>query len=151
MMQMLNEKCSEALYLIVSIILLFSCTPQSDNRQDYSPKFQQYYAEGELLYHQYCGNCHQSNGKGLGRLYPPIDHSDFMDEEFEDVVCTIKYGKEGVLIVNGVEYNMAMKGNPGLTELEVAEIVTYIYNTWSHKKGMVDVKEVTQVLLTCNN
>ena len=46
---------------------------------------------------------------------------------------------------------MTMKGNPGLTDLEVAEIATYIYNTWSHNKGLIDVREVTPLLSTCNN
>lgn len=148
---MLSKKCSGALYLIASVILFFSCTSQSDTRQDYSPKFQQYYVQGGILYEQYCSNCHQRNGKGLGRLYPPVDQSDFMDNNFEEVICIIKYGKQGPLLVNDIDYNMTMKSNPGLTELEVAEIATYIYNTWSHKKGLVDVKEVTQILSTCNN
>jgi mono/diheme cytochrome c family protein len=107
--------------------------------------------QGEVLYKKYCSNCHQDNGKGLGRLYPPVDQSDFMDKSFEAVICTIKYGRSGLLMVNNVDYNMMMKGNPALTELEVAEIATYIYNTWSNKKGMVDVKEVTQILSGCNN
>lgn len=146
----MKRKLSAVLYLI-TFVLLGSCTAKTDNQQTYSPKFQQYYVQGEVLYIKHCSNCHQLNGKGLGRLYPPVDQSDFMDNNFDDVVCTIKYGKQGLLIVNGIDYNMAMSGNAGLTELEVAEIATYLYNTWSHKKGLVDVKEVTQILSKCNN
>lgn len=131
--------------------MLISCTSKSDNSQIYSPKFQQYYVQGEILYNKHCSNCHQTNGKGLGRLYPPVDKSDYMDNNFEAVICLIKNGKQGPLIVNGIEYNMIMKNSPGLTELEVAEIATYIYNTWSHKKGLVDVMHVSQLLASCNN
>ncbi len=137
---MLNRNLSTTLYLI-TLVLLASCTTKTDNQQTYTPKFQQYYVQGEVLYKKHCSNCHQPNGKGLGRLYPPVDQSDFMDHNFDDVICTIKYGKQGLLVVNGVDYNMAMSGNAGLTELEVAEIATYLYNTWSHKKGLVDVKD----------
>jgi len=147
---MLNRNLSTTLYLI-TLVLLASCTTKTDNQQTYTPKFQQYYVQGEVLYKKHCSNCHQPNGKGLGRLYPPVDQSDFMDNNFDDVICTIKYGKQGLLVVNGVDYNMAMSGNAGLTELEVAEIATYLYNTWSHKKGLVDVKVVTQILSKCNN
>ncbi len=133
------------------ILFLFSCTSNSENSRNYSPKFQQYYAQGQVLYQLHCSNCHQTNGEGLGRVYPPLERSDFMDKNFEDVLCIIKYGKQGRLIVNSVDYNMPMKGNPGLTELEVAEIVTYIYNTWTHDKGIIDVRDVSQVLSTCNN
>jgi mono/diheme cytochrome c family protein len=131
------------------VALLFSCSPKQENADDRSPKFQQYYVQGQTLYQQYCSNCHQANGKGLGRLYPPVDQSDFMENNFDEVICTIKYGKQGILIVNGDDYNMEMKGNPGLTELEIAEIVTYVYNTWSHKKGLVDVNEVSRILANC--
>ena len=135
-------------YLTV-VALLFSCSPKQENSDDHSTKFQQYYVQGQVLYQQYCSNCHQANGKGLGRLYPPIDQSDFMENNFDEVICTIKYGKQGILIVNGDDYNMEMKGNPGLTELEIAEIVTYIYNTWTHKKGLVDVTDVSRILANC--
>ena len=135
-------------YLTV-VALLFSCSPKPENSDDHSTKFQQYYVQGQVLYQQYCSNCHQANGKGLGRLYPPVDQSDFMENNFDEVICTIKYGKQGILIVNGDDYNMEMRGNPGLTELEIAEIVTYIYNTWTHKKGLVDVNDVSRILANC--
>jgi len=147
-------KFSIRLFAPLSIIFLMcisSCSSKSGEEQMTSPKFQQYYVQGEVLYNKYCSNCHQHNGKGLGRLYPPLDQSDFMDRNFDEVVCTIKYGRQGSILVNGVDYNMAMSGNPALTELEVAEITTYIYNTWSHKKGLVDVKEATRILSACNN
>ena len=139
------------LILFSAAFLLFSCTSHTGKSEDNSPKFQQYYVQGQVLYQKHCSNCHQANGKGLGRLYPPLDQSDFMDKNFDKVVCVIKYGSKGDLVVNGVEYNMNMKGIPGLTELEVAELTTYIYNTWSHQKGLVDVSEVTQMLKACIN
>ena len=139
------------LTLLSTLISLLSCTSHSKKSDNNSAKFQQYYVQGQVLYLKYCSNCHQANGKGLGRLYPPLDQSDFMDSNFKEVVCLVKYGKVGKMEVNGVEYNMTMKGVPGLTELEVAEIVTYIYNTWSHQNGLVEVTEVAQLLSTCNN
>jgi len=133
------------------VFILFSCTSATESTSTYSPKFQQYYVQGEVLYKKYCSNCHQLNGKGLRRLFPPIDQSDFMDNNLNQVICIIKNGKQGSLLVNGVEYNMMMKGNPALTELEVAEIATYIYNTWSNQKGLIDVTDVSKILSTCNN
>lgn len=125
----------------------YSCNSGGKNQ---SPKFQQYYVQGEELYKKYCSNCHQTDGAGLGKLYPPLNQSDFMDAHFNEVVCIVKYGKKGTLAVNGVEYNMEMKGNPQLTELEVAEIVTYIYNSWSRERGLTDVTEVNQILSNCD-
>jgi cytochrome c551 len=112
-------------------------------------KFQQYYVQGEQLYKKNCSNCHQKKGSGLGRVYPPLSTSDYMDQHFEEVLCLMKYGKEGEIIVNGKKFNKAMKGITSLTELEIAEIATYIYNTWEHKKGMVEITQVTEALKKC--
>jgi cytochrome c551 len=124
------------------VFLLFACGKTS-------PKFTQYYVQGEKLYIKHCSNCHQLDGSGLGRLYPPLDESDYMQQNFPDVVCLILYGKSGELIVNGQQFNQPMPGIPSLTDLEVAEIATYIYNSWGHQRGIVEVKEATRILSSC--
>ncbi len=112
-------------------------------------KFQQYYVQGEQLYVRYCSNCHQKNGAGLGRVYPPLNTSDYMERNLNEVLCIMKYGKKGSITVNGVMYNLEMKGTTSLTELEIAEIATYIYNTWDHKRGIVDLTQVHGALAKC--
>ncbi len=129
-------------------IFFIACTSKSGG--DSSPKFKQYYVQGEQLYLRHCSNCHQENGKGLGLLYPPLDTSDYMQNNFEDVVCLIRNGKEGVLVVNGKSFNGKMPES-SLSDLEIAEITTYIYNTWSHQRGLVDVKSVSEILSSCDS
>ncbi len=121
---------------------------QTTQKED-TTKFTNYFRQGELLYSKHCSNCHQENGTGLGRVYPPLNQSDFMENNFEQVLCLMKYGIEGELIVNGKNYNLAMPGIPSLNDLEIAEIATYIYNSWGNKRGLVDVKDVNQILTTC--
>ncbi|HKZ38537.1 MAG TPA: cytochrome c [Chryseolinea sp.] len=137
-------------FLLSAFCLLLSCQ-KTDNSETSSPKFKQYFVQGEKLYLQHCSNCHQKNGAGLGLLYPPLDTSDYMQNHLEDVVCLIKNGKYGELIVNGKNYNQAMPGVPSLTDLEIAEITTFIYNSWSHEAGIVDVNRVSKILSTCDS
>lgn len=131
--------------LVAACILIIGCT----NNSSRDPKLTQYYNQGEELYLQHCSNCHQKNGKGLGRVYPPLDSSDFVATKFEEVICLIENGKKGSILVNGVEFNQAMPGIPTLTDLEIAEITTYLYNNWNRNRGIVEVKEVTRVLSSC--
>lgn len=145
-------KSSRMLIFILTSILVWivaACVPDNQNKSEDSVKFQQYYVEGERLYKVYCSNCHQSDGSGLGRLYPPLVRSDFMQKNLAEVICLIKYGRKGELWVNGVMYNQPMKGNPGLTELEVAEIATYIYNGWGNVHDRVEVAEASSILAAC--
>lgn len=85
----------------------------------------------------------------MGRLYPPLNTSDFMDKNLNEVICLIRYGISGELIVNGKDYNQSMQGVTSLSDLEIAEISTYIYNTWDHRRGIIDVKDVSLTLNKC--
>ncbi len=105
--------------------------------------------EGERLYLLHCSNCHQRNGEGLRRVYPPIAGSDFLEANLPGVVCGMKYGIQGEITVRGVMYNQAMPGVLSLTELELAEIATYIGNSWGAQQGIVDSRQVGPWLDSC--
>ncbi len=131
------------LFFLIAAFCLHSCGKQS------SPKFRQYYVQGEQLYTKHCSNCHQADGSGLGRVYPPLNTSDYMEQNFEDVLCLMRHGTSGEMIVNGLQFNQPMPGIPTLTDIEIAEIATYIYNSWSHERGIIEVKDVSAVLENC--
>jgi mono/diheme cytochrome c family protein len=132
--------------VIVLILEIISSCGKTNNNNS---KFTNYFRQGELLYTKHCSNCHQADGSGLGRLYPPLKQSDYMNENFEQVLCLMRNGIQGEVTVNGVQYNQAMPGVPTLTDLEIAEIATYIYNAWDNERGLVDVKEAERILNTC--
>ena len=137
------------------VLLLFTCLVPlflacSKNSNSQSVKTQQYFVEGELLYAKHCSNCHRPSGKGLGRLYPPLAQSDYMNANFEEVICLMKYGKQGEIIVNGKSYNKSMPGIPSLTELEIAEIATYIYGNWANTPRLIETQEVGKILEKCS-
>ena len=121
----------------------------SKSKSDRSAKFEQYYVQGELLYKKHCSNCHQVNGTGLGLVYPPLDSSDYMEKNFEQVLCLMKYGIKREILVNGKSYVQPMPGVQSLTDLEIAEIATYIYNTWEHQRGIIEVNDASKILKNC--
>ena len=148
-----NAKLASTFSFLLLAFCIISCTEKKRNQNPDtgSTKFQQYYLQGQALYLNHCSNCHQTNGTGLGRVYPPLHESDFMDNHFEEVICLIRHGKKGEIIVNEKSYIQGMPGISALTDLEIAEIATYIYNTWNHSRGIVDVKQVSQVLNSCKD
>lgn len=123
-------------------------TKEMDSRTEIRMK--QYMIQGKQLYLTYCANCHQQNGQGLARLYPPLAGADYLLEDLPRAACIIKNGKTDPITVNGVEYTQMMPGNPSLTPLEVAEILTYITNTWGNEAGMSSTRDVTRWLEDCN-
>lgn len=143
--------CAQLAMLMICPLLVKCSSKESKQGNDASSvKFTQYYLQGEQLYTKHCSNCHQKNGTGLGLLYPPLNQSDFMDDNLEKVICLMTHGISGELYVNGKNFNKKMPGIPSLTDLEVAEIATYIYNTWEHKRGLVDVTAIQDNAIICD-
>ena len=130
-------------------LLLSACSSNSGSADTSSVKFKQYYVKGEELYLNHCSNCHQATGTGLGLVFPPLNKSDYMDNNLNSVLCLMKYGSKGNLTVNGKKFVQPMPGVATLTDLEIAEIATYIYNTWENKRGIVDVTEVSKAMQAC--
>lgn len=147
---------------IFSILILFSfflpaCDRSSSSNQDRydhldqrtKVRLMQYLSEGKRLYELYCANCHQTDGTGLARLYPPLKNSDYMLQNREKVICGIRHGQQGEIIVNGIVFNQPMPANPGITDLEIAEIATYIYTVFGDTTQIVTINEVRKILENC--
>jgi len=73
-----------------------------------------------------------------------------MQEDLARTVCIIKNGQKGSIIVNGEEYNQQMPNNLNLTNLEIAEIATFIYNRFADSTIVVSAREVDTILLECD-
>jgi mono/diheme cytochrome c family protein len=135
--------------LVPLFVIALACSNRGGDA-GHSVKFEQYYNQGEQLYVVHCSNCHQKTGTGLGLVYPPVNQSDFIDNRFDEVICLMRNGRKGELIVNGKMYNQAMPPTT-LSDLEIAEIATYIYNTWGRSRGIVEVSAVSLQLQQCDS
>lgn len=111
-------------------------------------RLKQYKVQGSKIYATYCANCHQQDGKGLASLYPPLAGSDYLLEDMARAACIIKNGQSKEIVVNGVTYNQMMPGNP-ITNLEVAEVLTFIGNAWGNEAGLIGVKDVDKWIDEC--
>lgn len=125
---------------LVSATLHLTLSCQTDEEI----KRQKYITEGILLYRTHCANCHQTDGKGLQALYPPIAGSDYLAKK-DSVIHLIRYGQQGPILVNGKRYNRPMPANKQLSDLEIAEIATYIYHQWGNEKTITSVADVKTV------
>ncbi|WP_051211032.1 c-type cytochrome [Runella zeae] len=129
------------LMALVVWISITSCQDQERVKRD------QYLAEGFALFDTHCANCHQRDGKGLENLYPAISLEHLKNKE--QVICWIKYGIHQPMTVNGKNFDRPMPANPALKELEIAEITTYLYNTWGKETSITTIDTVEKALEKC--
>ena len=124
--------------LIFSLFIIFFSACQPNPHQ-----------EGERLYKKYCANCHMDNGEGLGALIPPLAGADYPGQNRERLPCLIKYGIKDTIVVNGKTYAEEMPGVPTLSEVQVANVLNYINNTWGNRQEPYRLNEVKALLEKC--
>jgi nitrite reductase (NO-forming) len=97
---------------------------------------------GRELFAGTCSVCHQANGAGLPGVFPPLAQSDFLNSDLHRAVGIPLHGLTGKIVVNGKDYDSVMPPMNQLNDDEVANILTYVLNTWDNKGGRVDATEV---------
>lgn len=99
---------------------------------------------GKLVYGQTCIACHQSEGQGIPNAFPPLAKSDYLNADVNRAIDIVLHGKSGEITVNGVKYNSIMTKQL-ISEEEVANVLTYVYNSWGNNKTVVTTEMVKKV------
>jgi nitrite reductase (NO-forming) len=100
---------------------------------------------GQALFAGTCSTCHQANGEGLAGVFPPLAKSSVLKEDPKRIVRIMLHGLNGPITVNGKDYNSTMPPMSQLTDDEVANIGTYVLNSWGNPGGRIDKDEVAAV------
>ncbi len=103
---------------------------------------------GQSLFAGTCSVCHQTNGAGLPGVFPPLAKSDYLATDPKRAIGVVLHGLSGKLTVNGSEYNSVMPPMNQLNDDEVANILTYVINTWGNAGERILTEEVTKVRAT---
>lgn len=140
-------------FILIFLIGISSCSPKPSNEENTlaqisDPEVMKYAVNGKRLYENHCANCHQNDGSGLGKLIPPLKNADYFKESIHRTVWIIRYGQEGPIQVNGTVFNQKMPENSSLKPLDIAQIVTYLYNIWEMEEGVISAPEVEKFLKT---
>lgn len=102
-------------------------------------------AAGERLYNGTCSVCHQNNGEGLPGVFPPLAGADYLLEDKRRAIDIVINGMSGPVTVNGKVYNSVMPPMSQLNDDEIANILTYVLNSWGNENGVVTREEVAAV------
>lgn len=134
------------------VFLVSSCGPAYKNEAfkklstEDQNKFQKYIIQGRDLYNLNCVSCHQKDGNGLKKLIPPLANADYLRTNQAESAGLIRNGAINPITVNGISYTPTMPPHPHLSNLEIAEILTYINNSWGNEFGFVDSRKVVEYL-----
>jgi nitrite reductase (NO-forming) len=106
---------------------------------------EQQVAAGKALFEGTCSTCHMPQGQGIDGVFPPLAKSDYIAADPRSVARVTLHGLEGPITVNGKEYNSIMPPMGQLTDDEVANISTYVLNSWGNPGGRVTKQEAAAI------
>ena len=101
-------------------------------------------SSGQLIYEQNCLTCHQANGSGVPNLNPPLRETDWVLGDKNRLINVLLKGLQGQEIEGDV-YDNAMPAHDFLTDNQIADVLTYIRNSFGNKASAVTADEVKTV------
>ena len=99
---------------------------------------------GKALYGRTCSACHQAEGQGVPNAFPPLAKSDFLNANPDRAVNAVLHGLSGEVTVNGKKFNNVMTSQ-NLTDDEVSDVLTYVYNSWGNNKTIITPEKVKAI------
>jgi mono/diheme cytochrome c family protein len=120
--------------------------PSPAAAKDGVPVNTDYLEKGGILFDEHCATCHQQNGKGVPGTFPPLAGNPNL-ANLALIVKTVHGGHHGKITVNGKSFDQTMPAiGAGFTAEEIAEVATYIRNSWGNQFGGVELSEVKKNL-----
>ena len=99
--------------------------------------------KGKKIYETRCLACHQADGGGVPNMNAPLDAaSNVVGKDIARLVRIIRYGYNERIALDGLYYSNAMTASPDLKDNEIADLLTYIRNSWSNKASAVTIAQV---------
>jgi nitrite reductase (NO-forming) len=99
---------------------------------------------GKSLFASTCQACHQADGKGIEKAFPPLVKSDYFASNPAMIIKIVTHGLSGQITVNGKQFNGVMPKQT-LSDNQVASVVTYVLNNFGNKGGEVNANEVAKL------
>ena len=102
-------------------------------------------ARGGRVYAQYCASCHQVDGGGVPGLNPPLERTSWVTGSKTRLIRIVLKGMNTHEEIDGETYNNTMAPHNHLTDQQIADVLTYIRNSFGNKATAITPGDVKYV------
>ncbi|WP_407521173.1 cytochrome c [Lacibacter sp. MH-610] len=106
------------------------------------PGLQPIMQRGKKVYDTYCLTCHQADGAGVPRMNPPLIKTTYVLGDKKRLINIVLKGFNESVEINGDYYDNPMPAQPQLTDQQVADVLTYVRNSFGNKGTAITLAEV---------
>ncbi|MEM7656191.1 MAG: c-type cytochrome [Bacteroidota bacterium] len=100
---------------------------------------------GKQVYDTYCIACHMASGNGVPDMNPPLTDPEWIEGDPERLITLTLNGLSGPIEVNGDTYDNIMTPHNFLTDEQIAQVLTYIRNSFGHSASEVLPEQVATI------
>ncbi len=100
---------------------------------------------GETIYATNCVSCHMSEGDGIKGAFPPLAKSDYLMADKDRSINILLKGLNEKIVVNEMEYTMAMPKLDYLSDRQIADVLNYVRNSWGNEGKVIDPENVKKL------
>lgn len=101
---------------------------------------------GKAIYQRQCAACHQPNGMGVPKFYPPLAQNESLKGDPQKLIHILLNGMAGEIIVNEQTYNGIMAPYQNLSDQEIADVLNYVRQEMNGVQGQpVEASQVAQM------
>jgi len=105
-------------------------------------------ARGKIVYAKNCLSCHFIDGGGVPRMNPPLTNTTYVTGDKTQLVKVVLNGFVKNVEIDGETYSNNMAPHNFMSDQEIADVLTYVRNSFGNKASAVSVTEVKAVRAT---
>ena len=129
-------------FLSLTFLLALSVIAKAEDK---NPPSAEVMKRGQAVYNRTCIACHQPTGLGIAPVFPPLAGSEWVAMSPSVAVRNILHGMTGPVSVKGTVYNGMMPPVAGLSDGDIADVVTYVRNSFGNTGAVVTEDEVKAI------
>lgn len=100
---------------------------------------------GKKVYDSVCLVCHMADGSGVPGMHPPLIQTDWVNGDKERLIDITLNGMSGKIEVDGEIYNSLMPPHSHLSDRQIADVLTYIRQSFGNNASEITIQEVQKV------
>ena len=121
--------------------LLMSQTKPSSNQNTLDASVER----GKKAYTERCLTCHQADGGGVQNMNPPLTKTKWVLGDKTQLIQIVLKGMTTGVEIDGDSYHNVMASHADLNDQQIADVLTYVRNSFGNKAKAVTVAEVKAV------
>ena len=110
-----------------------------------TPGQQMRFDAGKAIFTAVCSACHQTTGRGLDGLAPPLLDSEWVLGLPEKTVRIVLHGLRGPVTVAGRVHTGDMPAFGAFDDAQISSVLTYVRREWGHGAAPVEPAQVAAI------